>query len=150
VSGTFDLLTVSSILDGTKTGDEGGDPLQFGERLTRTLPRSFKPQNAQFLRVKHRTTSVPTLDRAMFGQPTSPLKPPEMDHLRPPKAKLKVPLRMNLLPGEIRKNAPEPMNLSTLSKSTTTHPRYNSRTGTYISGTFALRRFLGVAKTMND
>ncbi|KAF3043352.1 hypothetical protein E8E11_007845 [Didymella keratinophila] len=120
------------VLDGIEIGNDDADPLHFGERLMRTLPQSFKPQNAQFFRVKYTATSVPTLDRKMLGEPTSPLKPPEMDHLRPPKAKLKIPLRMKFLSGEIQKNAPEPMSPSMHTESATTHPRYNSRTGTYI------------------
>jgi len=132
------MLTVSRVLEEIEIGDDDADAFQFGARLMRTLPRSFKPQNAQFFKVRYTATSVPTLDIKMLGEPTSPLKPPEMDHLRPPKAKLKIPLRMKLLSGDIQRNAPESMTPFMLSKSATTHPPYNSRTGTYINGRFDL------------
>ena len=147
-SRSFDRLTVSSVSNKIDIGEGDPESLQFGARLTRTLPRSFKLHNAQFFRVRNTESSVPTLDREMFGEPTSPLKPPETDDLRPPKAKLKIPLRMKLLRGEMKDNrpvqekAPEPMNPTALIKSTTTQPRYNSRTGTYIRGRSTLRRHL--------
>lgn len=118
--------------------DEFSEVLQFGERLTRTLPRSFKSPNKQFFRVKYGASAVPTLDRKMLGTPTSPVKPPEMDNLRPPKEKLELPLRMKCFLGAIREDAPEPQMPSTLSKPTSIHPRYNSRTGTFINGKSAL------------
>lgn len=132
-----DVLTNPSMLDAIVIDDNNPELLQRGARLMQTLPRSFKPQDAPFFRVKYRATSVPTLDREMLGEPTSPLKPPETDQLRPPKAKPKLLFRMKHFPGEIRKNAPEPKAPSTLCKSIIPRPRYNSRTGTYISGRFA-------------
>lgn len=126
--------------DGSTDDDNSSSELQFGERLTRTLPRSFKLNNTPLLRVKEFDPHpVPTLDKKMQGEPTSPVKPPETNYLRPPKPKRKLPLRMWKLPHKVEEYTPEPLVPFKLSKSASVRiSRYKFRTGLDVDGEFAL------------
>ncbi|KAF1927045.1 uncharacterized protein M421DRAFT_189586 [Didymella exigua CBS 183.55] len=111
-----------------------GDEAQFGERLTRTLPRPFRPQNTPLLRVmRFDPHPVPTLDKKMTGEPTSPVKPPETDYLRPPKQKRKLPLRMLNYPHTIEEYTPESLSPFKPWNLTTARVRHKSQTGIGVS-----------------
>jgi hypothetical protein len=114
--------------------DDGSDKVQSGERLTRTLPRSFKQRKGPLLRVKY----LAAFNQDMVGEPTSPVKPPETDYLGPPKPKRKMPLRMEGYPEVVHEYTPEPLPPFKLSNSVNARVRYNSRTGTVLNGKLVL------------
>ena len=90
--------------DGSSIEENFGHPLervdshQNDPKASRTLPRSFKAKTGKILELLARGGEayfpVPTLDRKMEGEPTSPVNPPVSDYFRPPKPKREVPLRL--------------------------------------------------------
>lgn len=123
--------------DGLTDDADNLEEVQCGARLMRTLPRSFKPQNTPLLRVMRlEPHPVPTQDKKMVGESTSPANPPETDYFRPPKPKRKLPLRMRSYPHKIEEYTPEPLHPCRLDKSPPAREQLNSQSGLSMNGEF--------------
>ena len=94
---------------------------QYDIRTSRTLPRSFKSKKTRLLALLEQRGEpdfpVPTLDRKMKREPTSPAKPAKTGYLPSPKPKPRMLTRLSSLPSADGCYTPPPQAPLRLNKS---------------------------------